>query len=120
MTTTTQPLTGILPSATYRPHSSGHLTRLLRLWADATHQAVSASAHGSADARALVLRQEHIEQVLADHLPESSPDLDELIVWEATLLHISDVPPRSCLICRTAQLGLPAEVYSLAKTGGLR
>lgn len=120
MTTTSQPLTELLPSATHRPHDSGHLTRLLRLWADATRQAASASAHGSAAARALVRHQEHIEQALADHLPERSPVLDELIVWEASLLHISDVPPRSCLTCRTAQLGLPAEVYSLAKTGGLR
>lgn len=120
MTTTSQPLTELRSSATHRLHNSGHLTRLLRLWADATHQAISASAHGSADARALVRRQEHIEQALADHLPASSAILDELIVWEATLLHVSDVSPRSCLICRTAQLGLPPEVYSLVSAGGLR
>lgn len=44
----------------------------------------------------------------------------ELWVWESTLVHVAETPPETCLICRKARLGLPADLPLPATIGGAR
>ncbi|RYP89049.1 hypothetical protein EKO23_01075 [Nocardioides guangzhouensis] len=94
--------------------------RLLRLWVELTQRLASAAAHRSTDEEALRNLQLQVEDTITDRLPNSDALLAELWVWEAGLLHQSETPPETCLICRKARLGLPADLPLPAAVGGAR
>ncbi len=64
--------------------------------------------------------QLQVEEALADRLTDPDVVMAELWVWEATLLHLAETPPETCLICRKARLGLPADLPLPTDLGGAR
>ena len=115
---TTQPQPVPAQVANTTPPHDREASRLLRLWVDLTQRLACATAHRSIDEPALRNLQLQVEDEISDQLPESDALLAELWVWEATLIHQSETPPETCLICRKARLGLPADLPLPADMGG--
>lgn len=118
--TPSQPLP-ILVAASSVPPSRREEARLLRLWIRLAHRAASAAAHGSREEQTLRTSQLQVEEALLNRFPDCRPLLDELIVWESTLIHVAEgTPAGSCLLCRRAHLGLPAGLPLPVAMGGGR
>ena len=117
---TTQPQPVPAQAANPTPPYDREAARLLRLWVELTQRLTSATAHRSTDEEALRNLQLQVEDAITDRLPDSDALLAELWVWEAGLLHQSETPPETCLICRKARLGLPADLPLPAAIGGAR
>jgi hypothetical protein len=83
-----------------------------------TQRTASAAAHRSGDEESLRNLQLQVEDTITDRLPDSEALMAELWVWEAGLLHQAETPPETCLICRKARLGLPADLPLPAAIGG--
>jgi hypothetical protein len=107
-------------AANYTPPSDREATRLLRLWVELTQRVASAAAHRSGDEDSLRNLQFQVEDAITDRLTDSDALMAELWVWEAGLVHRSQTPPETCLICRKARLGLPADLPLPAMMGGAR
>ena len=120
VTTTSQPLLALASAADATPPLDQQVSRLLTLWTDLAQRAISAAAHDSGDERALREMQMQVEVALAERLPDHSGLIDELVIWEASLLHTAQTPPETCLTCRKARLGLPADLPIPAHRGGAR
>ena len=118
MTPMNQPRPVLAQAANPAPPRDPEAARLLRLWVDLTQRAASAAAHRSGDEQSLRDLQLQVEDALNDRLPRSDALLAELWVWEATLIHVAETPPETCLICRKARLGLPADLPLPAAIGG--
>jgi hypothetical protein len=120
MTPNTQPLPAS-PAASPAPPRDREFNRLLRIWADLAARAVAAAAHGNEDEPSLRRLQEQVEDALLDRGMLDQEQLDSLLAWESTLLHIEPQAfPEDCLICRKGRLGLPPELPLPAKRGGRR
>ncbi|WP_395695269.1 hypothetical protein [Nocardioides sp.] len=115
-----QPRSALAQTASTVPPRDREAARLLALWVDLTVRLASAAAHHSSDEPSLRNLQIQIEEALVDHLADSDAVMAELWAWEATLLHVVEMPPETCLICRKARLGLPADVPLPAGIGGVR
>ena len=120
MTSTPQPLLAPVQAASPTPPHDEQASRLLALWVDLTRRAASAAAHDSSDETALRQMQLQVEDALAQRVPDHPELIDRLIVWEASLVHVAQTPPETCLICRRARLGLPADLPIPAFRGGAR
>lgn len=119
--TPNQPLRATLVAASPTPPSRREESRLLRLWIQLTYRAASAAAHGSREEASLRRSQLQVEETLLERFPGCRPLLDELIVWESSLLHDgSGVPVSACLLCRRATLDLPTAVPLPVSTMGGR
>jgi hypothetical protein len=105
-----QPRSAHAQSASPTPPHDREASRLLRLWVDLTVRAASAAAHRSGDEESLRNLQLQVEDALSQRTPDSEAILAELWVWESKLLHVAETPPETCLICRKARLGLPADL----------
>lgn len=115
-----QPQPAFALAANPAPPSDRETTRLLKLWTELTQRAASAAAHRSSDEQPLRSLQLQVEDALTDRLTDPDVAMAELWAWEATLLHIAETPPETCLICRKARLGLPADLPLPADLGGAR
>jgi len=115
-----QPQPVLAQAANNTPPTDPETSRLLRLWVELTQRAASAAAHRSGDEESLRNLQLQVEDALTDRVPGSDALLAELWVWESTLIHVSETPPETCLICRKARLGLPADLPLPATFGGAR
>lgn len=118
MPPTTQPLPALAQAASPAPPRDPEATRLLRLWVELTQRAASAAAHRSGDEESLRNMQLQVEDAIADRMPDYEALMAELCVWESTLIHVAETPPETCLICRKARLGLPADLPLPAAIGG--
>lgn len=118
--TTNQPLPTLASAANPTPPTDREASRLLRLWVDLTRRAAEAAAHGTGDEDSLRRLQLQVEEQLRDCWPDDDDALDGLVVWEAGLIHVAQTPPETCLICRKARLGLPADLPLPASIGGAR
>lgn len=116
--TTSQPQPVPARFANTTPPRDPEAARLLRLWVELTQRAASAAAHRSGDEESLRNMQLQVEDAITDRLPDSEALMAELWVWEAGLVHRSETPPETCLICRKARLGLPADLPLPAVAGG--
>jgi hypothetical protein len=85
-----------------------------------TWRVASAAAHQSSDEASLRNLQHQVENAITGRLIEGEVLMAELWVWEAALLHHAETPPETCLICRKARLGLPADLPLPASFGGVR
>lgn len=93
--------------------AAGEFSRLLNLWIDLAARAAAAVGHDSPDAASIMRLHLDIEDVLTARFPDEFCRIrDELIAWEASLLHASDTSElsASCLHCRRARVGLPANL----------
>ena len=120
MTPMNQPQPALALAANPAPPRDRETTRLLKLWTELTQRAASAAAHRSPDEESLRILQLQVEDTLADRLTDPDVVMAELWAWEATLLHVAETPPETCLICRKARLGLPADLPLPADLGGAR
>ncbi|MCB0909339.1 MAG: hypothetical protein KDB63_19720 [Nocardioidaceae bacterium] len=118
--TPTQPRSALALTATTVPPRDREASRLLALWVDLTVRLASAAAHQSSDEPSLRNMQVQVEEALLDQPAVPDAVMAELWAWEATLLHVAEMPPENCLICRKARLGLPADVPLPARVGGVR
>lgn len=118
--TTSQPLSVPAQAAHPAPPRDPEASRLLRLWVELTQRAASAAAHRSGDEEPLRDLQLQVEDAITDRLPDHEALMAELWVWESTLIHVAETPPETCLICRKARLGLPADLPLPAAAGGVR
>ena len=118
MTPRTQPQPVPIRAANPATPRDREATRLLRLWVELTQRTATADAHQSGDEESLRNLQLQVEDAITDRLPDSEALLAELWAWEAGLLHQSETPPETCLICRKASLGLPADLPLPATIGG--
>jgi hypothetical protein len=116
--TQSQPLPVPAQAANPAPPRDRETARLLRLWVELTQRTASAAAHRSGDEESLRNLQLQVEDTITDRLPDSEALMAELWVWEAGLLHQAETPPETCLICRKARLGLPADLPLPAAIGG--
>lgn len=86
------------------PQQQNHTTRLLRR-CELTALVAEAAAHHPGEEHALFTMQQQVEQVLRDRSPQAGEVLDDLIHWEARLIHgHSGLPAAQCLICRRARV----------------
>lgn len=115
-----QPRPVYAQAANPNPPDDEEASRLLRLWVELTWRVASAAAHNSSDEESLRNLQLQVEDAITDRVPDSEALLAELWVWESTLLHSAETPPETCLICRKASLGLPADLPLPATIGGSR
>lgn len=100
--------------------AAGEFSRLLNLWIDLAARAAAAVGHDSSDAASIIRLHLDIEDVLEARFPEEFSRIrDELIGWEASLLHASDPAEvsTSCLHCRRARVGLPENLPLPARGG---
>ena len=116
--TQAQPLPVPALAANPAPPRDHETARLLRLWVELTQRVASAAAHRSGDEASLRNLQLQVEDAITDRLPDSDALMAELWVWEAGLLHQAETPPETCLICRKARLGLPADLPLPVAIGG--
>jgi hypothetical protein len=115
-----QPRPALAQAASPAPPSDREAPRLLRLWVELTQRAASAAAHRSGDEQSLRNLQLQVEDAITDRVPDHEVLMAELWVWESTLVHVAETPPETCLICRKARLGLPADLPLPATIGGAR
>lgn len=120
MTPMNQPQPALALAANPAPPRDRETQRLLDLWVQLTYRTASAAAHHSPDEASLRDLQLQVEDALTERLDDPHVLLDELWVWESTLIHTADTPPEDCLICRKARLGLPADMPLPAGIGGVR
>ncbi|GAA2135352.1 hypothetical protein GCM10009844_00540 [Nocardioides koreensis] len=113
-----QPQPALAQAANPAPPRDPEASRLLRLWVELTQGAASAAAHRSGDEQSLLYLQLQVEETITDRLPDHEALMAELWVWESTLIHVAETPPETCLICRKARLGLPADLPVPAALGG--
>jgi hypothetical protein len=118
VTPTNQPQTALAQAANSVPPRDPEASRLLRLWVELTQRAASAAAHRSGDEESLRNLQLQVEDAITDRLPDGDALMAELWVWESTLIHVAETPPETCLFCRKARLGLPADLPLPAALGG--
>jgi hypothetical protein len=116
--TQNQPLPVPALAANPTPPRDRETVRLLRLWVELTQRVASAAAHRSDDEASLRTLQVQVEDAITDRLPNSDALMAELWAWEAGLLHQAETPPETCLICRKARLGLPADLPLPVAIGG--
>lgn len=115
-----QPQPELAQAANPTPPYDEEAARLLRLWVELTWRVASAAAHATDDEESLRNQQLFVEDSITDRLSDSEALMAELWVWEAGLLHQVQAPPETCLICRKARLGLPADLPLPAALGGAR
>jgi hypothetical protein len=110
--TIAQPLPAARPEAIASPSGTRQFHRLLTLWADLTAQAAIAAAHQRIGFTELLDRQLRVERELAARHPALWTALEsEALNWESSLLHVGHPGSApSCLYCRRAHQGLPAEL----------
>ena len=118
MTPTPQPQSALAQAANPAPPRDREASRLLRLWVELTQRVASAAAHRSGDEESLRDLQLQVEDAITDRVPDHEALMAELWVWESTLIHVAETPPETCLICRKARLGLPADLPLPAGIGG--
>ena len=110
---TIHPMTKARVAAPTPPQQQDHTARLLSRWCELAALTSEASAHHPGEEHGLFTMQQQVESVLRDRSPRVGQALDELIVWEASLIHRNDLPAAQCLICRRARVDaalLPIQV----------
>jgi hypothetical protein len=118
--TPSQPLLATPVTAnTMQTEGSDESRRLLAAWTTVTAAVIAAEAHTDDDQPDLRELQLRIEDELTRRVPQAN--LDELIVFEASVLHKDEeTTPENCLICRTANAGPPVRLALGAGWGGTR
>lgn len=120
MTPMNQPQPALAPAAIPLPPRDRETHRLLEVWVHLTQRSASAAAHHGPDGAPLRDLQLQVEDTLSDRLDTLQTLLDELLVWESTLIHSAETSPEHCLICRKARRGPPADLSAPAGLGGVR
>lgn len=120
MTPMNQPQSSLALTAISAPSRDRETRRLLEVWVQLTHRTASAAAHHSPNESSLRDLQLQVEEMLSLRLEGSQSLLDELLVWESTLIHAAATPPGDCLICRKARRGLPDDLRARAGLGCAR
>ena len=120
MTSTIQPQSAAAQAASSTPSRCPEQVRLVELWTDLTRRTAMAAAHGSDDEESLRTLQLQVEDEITDRFPDGDALLVELWTWEASLIHVAQTRPETCLICRRARLGLPADLPLPGAAGGAR
>ena len=80
------------------------MARLLRLWCERTASAAAAAAHHPRDEQDLFDLQQQVESALRAQSPKWDRKVDQLMWWEASLVHHGEVPAAHCLICQRARI----------------
>lgn len=107
-------------SSTTFPDLTDVERRLLNRWVILALQSAESAAHRHPTANQLLNRQIEVEEVIFGRRPDLRPLLDELIIWESTLIHGGPgVLPHVCLTCRRAPTTIPTELRR-ATIGGTR
>ena len=86
------------------PQQHDRTTQLLRRWCELAALVAAAAAHHPGEEYGLFTMQQQVEQVLRDRSPQVAGAVDDLITWEASLIHHNDVPAGQCLICRRVRV----------------
>jgi len=87
------------------PQQHDRTTQLLARWCELAALVAAAAAHHPGEEYGLFTMQQQVEHVLRDRSPQVDGAVDDLIAWEASLIHQeSDVPAGQCLICRRARV----------------
>ncbi len=86
------------------PQQHTGTTRLLARWCELTALTAASAAHHPGEEYEFFRMQQQVEAVLRGRSPKLAQVLDDLIVWEASLIHKSDLPASHCIVCRRASI----------------
>ena len=101
------------------PQQHDRRTQLLARWCELTALVAAVAAHRPGEEHELFTMQQQVEAVLRDRSPKVRQVLDELICWEATLIHQGAVPAADCLVCRRARADAATRPVRLNVGGAL-
>lgn len=99
------------------PQQHDRTSQLLARWCELTALVAAAAAHHPGEEHELFTMQHQVEQVLRDRSPQVARVVDDLIAWEASLIHHGDLPAGQCLTCRRARVD--AAVLPVKVIGGV-
>lgn len=94
----------VAPAPPQQQEDTTHMARLLRLWCERTASVAAAAAHHPRNEEALFDLQQQAERALRAKSRKWDQKVDQLMWWEASLIHHGEVPARHCLVCRRARM----------------
>ena len=92
------------PTPPQQQEDTTHATKLLRLWCERTASVAAATAHHPRDEQRLFDLQQQVEQALRALSPKWDRKVEQLMWFEASLIHYGKVPAAHCVVCRRARL----------------
>ena len=92
------------PTPPQQQEDTAHMARLLHLWCERTACVAAAAAHHPHLEQGLFDLQQQAERPLRAHSQKWDRRVDQLMWWEASLIHHGEVPAANCLTCRRARI----------------